>query len=250
MKNLFTIASIIFCINLYSQEKYVDVDGQKFRIKSFGKGEMTVIFENGMSDSLEVWGSIPDSVASFARVFLYDRADIGKSDTSHLERTIPNMIYELREVLKQEDIKPPYVLVGHSFGSLITRYFSSQYPNEVKGLLLLDPCPESYWEEMTDQELKEYVEGGNEWYRTKFKKKYRKEWYQFMPNIEYMANLDIPLDLPIILVSATAWNWYDYQKKIIIGFKNVRHILLEGEHHIFKNHPNLIVGYIKELTIE
>lgn len=230
-----------------SQERYVTVDRQKYRIKEFGKGDITVIFESGMSDSLEVWGAIPDSVAKFTRVFLYDRADIGKSDTSRTERTLPNVVTELRNILDNQDIKPPYILVGHSLGGLIIRYFAGNYPGEVKGLLLLDPAPESYWHSMSEEELKEYIRGGNEWYETKFPERYRKEWYQFIPNLEYMNNLDIDKQMPVILVSATAWNWYRYHEDILACFENARHILLEGEHHIYKNHPDLIIEYIKEL---
>ncbi len=69
-----------------------------------GQGTTTVIFESVMSDSLEVWSAIPDSVSKFTQVFLYDRADIGKSDTSILARNIPNMVFELRRILKQENI--------------------------------------------------------------------------------------------------------------------------------------------------
>lgn len=247
MKKFLTIVLLLSCSCLFSQERYTNIDGQKFRIKVMGKGDITVIFESGMSDSLEVWDSIPDSISKFTRVFLYDRADIGKSDTSALERTIPNVVNELRKILKQEDIKPPYVLVGHSYGGLITRYYSSEYSDEVKGLLLLDPAPEAYWDEMSDKRLEEYVTGGNEWYRTRFEPKYRKEWYQFIPNLKYMKKLSIPKDLPIILVSATAWHWYKYQSKILIGFEKSKHIELKGEHHIYKDHPDLIIGYIREL---
>ena len=247
MKNILTIVLLLSYLSLYGQERYTNIDGQKYRIKEMGKGDITVIFESGMSDSLDVWDSIPNSISKFTRAFLYDRADIGKSDTSTLQRTIPNMVYELKRILKKEDIKPPYVLVGHSLGGLITRYYSSEYSDEVKGLLLLDPSPEAYWDEMSDKQLEEYINGGNEWYRTRFEPKYRKEWYQFIPNLKYMKKLKIPKDLPIILVSATAWNWYKYHSKILIGFENTKHIQLEGEHHIYKDHPDLIVGYIREL---
>ena len=250
MKHFFAIPLLLSCLSVFCQERYVDIEGQNFRIKEFGKGDITVIFENGMSDSIEVWGSIPDSVATFARVFLYDRADIAKSDTARLPRTIPNQILELRKILAQENIGPPFILVGHSLGGLITRYYSSLYPGEVAGLLLLDPAPEAFWDAMSEKELQEYIEGGNEWYETRFPKKYRNEWYQFISNLEYMRDLDIPADLPIVLVSATAWEWYKYHEKIIAGFENARHIELEGDHHIYKNHPDLIVKYIKELAGE
>ncbi|MBN1927368.1 MAG: hypothetical protein JW798_16150 [Prolixibacteraceae bacterium] len=63
-----------------------------------------------------------------------------------------------------------------------------------------------------------------------------------------MDELVLPPDLPVILVSASAWNWYKYQKKIIDGHKNARHFELEGQHHIFKDHPDEIVNYIQELV--
>ena len=96
MKNSITIVLMLSYFGLSGQERYANIDGQKYRIKEMGKGDSTVIFESGMSDSLEAWGSIPDSISKFTRVFIYDRSDIGKSDTSKLERTIPNMVYELK----------------------------------------------------------------------------------------------------------------------------------------------------------
>lgn len=64
------LAIITICCKLISaQEKHVSVDGQKYRIKVFGEENVSVIFECGMSDSLETWGSIPDSVAKFDKVF-------------------------------------------------------------------------------------------------------------------------------------------------------------------------------------
>ena len=131
------ILVLLSCSSLLGQERYVEIDGQKFRTKIFGEGNITVIFECGMSDSLEQYKSIPDSVARFVRVFLYDRADIGKSDTSRQPRTIPNMVSELRMILSHEKINPPYVLVGHSLGGFILRYFTDSYPDEVTGMLNL-----------------------------------------------------------------------------------------------------------------
>ena len=65
----------------------------------------------------------------------------------------------------------------------------------------------------------------------------------------YMKNLNMSKDLPIILVSASKSNWYKYHKKIITGFKNARIIELEGGHYIHRDHPDLILKYIKELTL-
>jgi pimeloyl-ACP methyl ester carboxylesterase len=247
---LLALTFTILLAEAHCQEKYVGIEGQRFRIKTLGAGQHTVVFESGMSDSLEVWGAIPDSIARNAKVFLYDRAGIGKSDTSRLERTIPNMVFELRSLLRHEAVAPPYVLVGHSLGGLIARFFAGSYPSEVRALLLLDPAPESFWNSMSEEELRKYIEGGNEWYEARFPRQYRAEWYQFIPNLAYMTHLNIDKHLPIILVSATAWKWYKYHEDILAGYDHSQHIELEGEHHIFKNHPDLTVKYINELLGE
>lgn len=247
MKSFLICIALLACLITHGQERYTIIDGQKFRIKEYGIGDITVIFESGMSDSLEAWGPIPDTVALFAHVFLYDRADIGKSDTSRQKRTIPNMVQELKSILDLENIKPPYILVGHSLGGYITRYFSSTFPNDVKGLILLDPAPEAFWKSMSKKELQNYVKGGTEWYNTKFKPRYRKEWFEFIPNMVYMKNLNISEDLPIILVSGSEWKWYKYQKEQIVGLRNAKHIELIGGHYIHRDHPAIIIKYIKEL---
>lgn len=247
-KSVLVIGFILFGLNLSGQLRYSEINGQKFRFNELGTGRITVIFESGMSDSLEAWGSIPEKVSSFARVFLYDRADIGKSDFSRQERTIPNMVSELKSILDKEKIQPPYILVGHSLGGYITRYFSSKYPDEVKGLLLLDPSPEAYWQGMSEKKLKEYIDGGTQWYRTKHAPKYSKEWFCFIPNMVYMKNLKIHETLPVILLSATETGWYKYQKEILTGLKNARQIELTGTHYIHRDHPDLTIQYIKELV--
>jgi pimeloyl-ACP methyl ester carboxylesterase len=249
MKVIFSIILIVLCLKPYCQERYVAIEGQKYRIKTLGTGEITVIFESGASDSLEAWGSLPDTVAQFAHVFLYDRADIGKSDTSRQERIIPNIVNELQNILKVAEIYPPYVFVCHSFGGFICRYFTSQYPDQVKGLLLLDPTPEAYYIQMSKGELNKFIKYGNELNKI-HPPRLRKEWNQFVPNLEYMKNLNIPHDLPIILVSASQTNLYQYQEKIISGLSKAIHVELVGAHYIHRDHPDLIIGYIKDLLIK
>lgn len=248
MKRLLTPAILCLCLILNGQERYSNIDGQKFRIKEYGSGTTTVIFESGMSDSLEAWGSIPDSIAAFARVFLYDRADIGKSDSSRQPRTIPNMAGELKRILDAESIHAPFIIVGHSMGGYIARYFAGEFPDEVKGILLSDPAPEAYWESMSEKKLNEYIKGGTEWYRTRFKPQYRKEWYQFIPNMVYMKDLNLSPDLHLIILSASESKWYKYHKKIITGMRNGKVIELTGSHYIHRQYPELTIRYIKELN--
>ena len=248
MKIKLIILVLLLSSVLFAQERFTNINGDKFRIKTMGSGEVCVLFENGMSDSLEVWKSIPDSAAKFARVFLYDRADIAKSDTSWQPRTIPNVVSELRSILEKENIQPPYVLAGHSLDGLIDRYFASEYPDEVKGMILFDPSPEAFWKQMSKRDLKKYIKGGNEWYETRFKPQYRKEWYEFIPNLSYMDSLKINPNLPVILISGSAWNWKEYQQQMIKNYNDARLEVWEGTHYAHIEHADSTVERIKELV--
>jgi pimeloyl-ACP methyl ester carboxylesterase len=54
-------------------------------------------------------------------------------------------VEELREILHHLKIKPPYLLVGHSYGGLSMRLFASMYPQEVVGLVLEDAAHENQY---------------------------------------------------------------------------------------------------------
>jgi alpha-beta hydrolase superfamily lysophospholipase len=252
MKFISLIILILFCSESFCQERFVSVEGQKFRIKTFGVGEKTVLFESGLADSLEAWGSLPDTIAHSARVFLYDRADIGKSDTSRQERTLPNIASELENILKVAEIRPPYVIVAHSFGASIARYFSSQYPDQVKGLLLLDPTADAYFDHLSKEELKGYLEFVAKIQRSR-QPRYRKEEDQTFPNLIYMKDLHIHHDLPVILVSVVQRKGDDYpkyQREIISGFSDAIQLTLEGTHYVHRDHPNLVIKCINDLLMK
>jgi pimeloyl-ACP methyl ester carboxylesterase len=45
----------------------------------------------------------------------------------------------------QAGLAPPYILVGHSFGALLVRLYANRWPEEVAGLVLIDPALVQEW---------------------------------------------------------------------------------------------------------
>lgn len=120
----------------------VDVGGFKMHLFCAGEGSPTVILEHGLNDFSVTWAKVQPEVARNTRVCSYDRAGMGWSEASPAPRTNQIMVEELHTLLVNADIKPPYVLVGHSFGGINLRLFAHQYPGEAVGIVLVDSAHE------------------------------------------------------------------------------------------------------------
>ena len=108
-----------------------------------GRGDATVVFENGGGGPLEQWGKVQPDVSWFARTVTYDRAGVGLSDDGPLPRGGRRVAAELRHALRTAGIAPPYIVVGASLGGLYIRIFAGMYPDDVAGMVLVDPTPDT-----------------------------------------------------------------------------------------------------------
>jgi len=104
-----------------------------------GKGAVTIVLLSGLGDTLDAWADVqPAMAAKCARTFAYTRAGYDGSPAANGPRDAATIIDELRAELHRRQIPPPYILVGHSIGGLYAQYFSRQFPDDVRGLLLID----------------------------------------------------------------------------------------------------------------
>ena len=104
-----------------------------------GAGDATVVFESGFGDDWTPWEPVAGEVAARARVFAYSRPGYGGSDPSEDPRDAAHIVEDLRTLLASRGYAPPYVLVGQSFGGTYMELFAKSYPEEVVGLVLVDP---------------------------------------------------------------------------------------------------------------
>ena len=121
----------------------VAVEGRAMRMLVSGTGESTVVFENGLGAPLEMWGRVQPHVSRFAKTVAYDRAGVGLSADGPSPRDGRRIASELRDALRAAGLPPPYVLVGASFGGLYIRVFAGAYPEDVSGMVLVDPTHDS-----------------------------------------------------------------------------------------------------------
>src|SRR6185295_11117359 len=122
----------------------VDVGGHNLSLLIGGQGSPAVIFEGGFGTGIASWSTVQKAVATFTRTVSYDRAGLGQSELGPKPRSAKQVAGELHVALEKAGVKPPYVLVGHSFGGIYVRVFADMYPSEVVGMVLIDPSQESF----------------------------------------------------------------------------------------------------------
>jgi pimeloyl-ACP methyl ester carboxylesterase len=127
------------------QTQFIAIDGTKIQIQTKGvqsrkPGQPVVVFESGLGTPLGNWDTIFDEVAKQAPVVAYDRPGIGDSPPIEEMPTLQNVTNRLRKMLQSLKLPPPYLLVGHSLGGVYVRGFALYYPQELAGLVIIDPA--------------------------------------------------------------------------------------------------------------
>jgi pimeloyl-ACP methyl ester carboxylesterase len=119
----------------------IDVGDHRLHLLAMGEdhGGPTVVLESGTMAFSSYWAWVQPEIAKFARVVAYDRAGLGWSEPGPKPRDAQHIAMELHTALRNAGIEGPYVLVGHSEGGLYAPVFATLYPDEVAGLVLIDP---------------------------------------------------------------------------------------------------------------
>ena len=123
----------------------VDVGGHRLHLRTMGEGGPTVVFESGLMSTMLSWCDIQPEIAKSAGTVSYDRAGLGWSDPGPMPRDAAQIVNELSTLLDRAEIEPPYILVGHSFAGLTMRYLATKFPEQVAGLVLIDPVVPEEW---------------------------------------------------------------------------------------------------------
>ncbi len=122
--------------------RLVDLGGQRLHVNCTGNGSPVVLLESGLGDFSMIWALVQPAVSAFARVCSYDRGGYAWSDPGAVPRTFAQLALEFHTALMKLGERPPYLLVGQSYGGLVVRGFYRAYPAEVAGMLLVDAVHE------------------------------------------------------------------------------------------------------------
>jgi pimeloyl-ACP methyl ester carboxylesterase len=104
-------------------------------------GQAIVVFEAGATSSLEAWRSVVHQFAGTTPFIAYDCSGLGESTWDEQTPAPKHVSDRLRRLLREIGADPPYLLVGHSWGGGLMRSFAGYYPDDVAGIVYVDPGP-------------------------------------------------------------------------------------------------------------
>ncbi|NHM33631.1 alpha/beta fold hydrolase [Neobacillus terrae] len=215
-------------------------------------GKPTVIMDAGYGDFSKAWDSVIGDISMFSNVLAYDRAGLGKSETSSNPRTSHQMVKELKELLIEAKIKPPYILVGHSFGGVNMRIYATEYHNDVCGLVLVDSTPEDYRERFLPTMSQDFQQAYNKQFV------YEGNYDEFMESLNQLKETKPKLNVPLIVLAAgkkahyskeSQELWNEMQREILKISTNGELVVAENSaHNIQNDEPEVVISAIKKLV--
>jgi pimeloyl-ACP methyl ester carboxylesterase len=129
-------------------QRSVEIEpGRSLNLYCTGKGSPTVVFDSGGGGETVDWATVQPVIAGHTQACSYDRAGLGFSDPAKRTSDSANIVDDLHRLLTAAAIKPPYVLVGASYGGLNVRLYADTYPTDVAGMVLVDSTSEDWKEE-------------------------------------------------------------------------------------------------------
>ncbi len=133
-----------------------EIDGVALRVRSSlakrtGAPVPVVVFESGAGMPLET--GIPFSRGSphSRRSWRTDRSGTGQSPWDGQSPTPQRANQRLKKLLESLGVPSPFILVGHSWGGALARYFAGEYPQLVQAILYIDPTDVTMTEPMWQQ---------------------------------------------------------------------------------------------------
>ena len=120
----------------------IAIGDRALQVYCAGTGSPLVLFEAGYGGGAETWDEVLPGVSATTRACVYDRAGIGGSDPPPLTpRTAADVANDLSALLRVIGPGEQVILVGFSIGGLFARYYAATFPQQIGGLVLIDPTP-------------------------------------------------------------------------------------------------------------
>jgi pimeloyl-ACP methyl ester carboxylesterase len=233
----------------------VDVGGHALFYSCAGTGTPTVFMEHGLGGDVRQWTDVFRAVSEKTRVCDYSRLNAKLSDDAPGIHTVRDSVADAHALLRGIGDSGPVVLVGYSWGGLITQLFASTYPSEVAGIVLVDSNNANeavtYWRHLTPEQVardKEETGGPNP------------EHVDILKSLDEVRAAPAIPDVPLVVVTHTQsdpnewppdWDQATFDKlqtglqaDLVKLTSKGSQMLVDGGHDIPEEHPEAVVEAI------
>lgn len=133
--------------------KIVEVNNHNINVYISGNSnsDITLVFMSGAgtcSPTLD-FKTLYSLFENDYQIAVVEKAGYGFSDISDINRDIDTILFETRESLNKAGVKSnKYILFPHSMSGIEALYWANKYPDEIKGIVGLDPAVPKAYENM------------------------------------------------------------------------------------------------------
>ncbi len=244
-----------------SIEAFVKIGHSNIFYAKKGIGSTAVVFISGLGENHDTWSAVQDSIANFATTLSYDRAGLGKSDYHNEPKNLISFTNELHSLVTKLQIPIPFIIVAHSLGCQIAKYYASQYNDHIQFIVFLDP---GFNENILKQRVSDSVwtlrESKLKQYQPKFNPAQESELQNLNMNCHIADSITLPKNLSGLLYTATKinLNFPASKEELLVKkevhtawlqqSKNVKHIYIENSRHYIQNEaPNIVIDAVRRI---
>jgi pimeloyl-ACP methyl ester carboxylesterase len=258
----------------------INIGTHSLQMHREGKGTPAIVIDAGITDGIDKLRPLAARLAQSTTVITYNRAGYGQSEPGPFPRDAAREADELMALLEKAPVPGPYVLVGHSLGAFNMMMFAWKYPEEVAGIVLLDPPPLSFtlrreykelgamagrmtaeWEAIADSAAKSTDPQDKA--RAAFFRAIASEHREmFGPSAKLVEGIPTLGDIPLVVIAAGKANpafgpiaeeyqqyWIEQSRALGCMSKNARFVIAkESSHYLYLDAPDLVAENILSLV--
>jgi pimeloyl-ACP methyl ester carboxylesterase len=241
----------------------IDVGGYSLFVNIYGEGSPTVIFESGSGAYSIHWNLVQPEISKITRTFSYDRAGLGKSNKRNLPNTTLTQIQELHTLLKNTEVKKPYIFVVSSYGAYIARLYTNMYPDEVVGVVFADGTHENFSDYLEKSLTPDQLENFKKWVITSPDGTYE-EMLLSTQQVKEAGKQDAFRKKPVIVLTSdyqimekeyadkpnfgAISHWAELQKDLIATSDKSKQYIIKGSGHMIPmDKPQIVINAIKKM---
>ena len=229
-----------------------DVNGHSLYIQCLGNGSPTIVLETGEGGTISDVADLQKLLATRTTTCAYDRAITGSL------RTAKDVIDDLHALLAAAHVPGPYLLVGHSAGGLFVQLYARTFPDQVAGVVAMNPVPPAHpWldevskvftaQEYTDEQS--YYQGQNG------------ESFDYLTSNEQLTAAPKPPAVPFEMLISTDAQCEDSTGPCMKSYPIYERIMHEvtaawphgnfsqvaASHEIYLDHPDAVVATVERV---